>query len=58
MQDNWYKQLSFFHSSNHLPIDKLDGCRIAPEMAAEMLRNRGVDISLEQATLFLNYFGN
>ena len=33
----------YFHSSN----------RLSPEKAAEMLRQRGVDISMEQATQIL-----
>ena len=53
VQENGFKQLSFFHSANHLPIDELEGNRIVPEKAAEILRKHGVDISLEQATQIL-----
>ncbi|MEP7233621.1 MAG: hypothetical protein ABI691_25395 [Ginsengibacter sp.] len=53
VQENGYKQLSFFHSANHLPIGELEGNKIAPEKAAEMLRKRGVDISVEQAAQIL-----
>lgn len=53
VQENGYKQLSFFHSGNHLPVDEIDGSIITPEKAAEILRKRGVDISVDQSAQIL-----
>ena len=53
VQENGYKQLSFFHSVNHSAVDEIDGSIIAPEKAAEILRKQGVDISVEQTAQIL-----
>ncbi len=53
VQENDCKDSLYSHSANNLSIDKIDEV-IKPEMAAEILRKHGVDISLEQATQILN----